>query len=511
MRKALTIFVGLMLMMTTSVTAGCAKRTGESYQPLQLESSAMTCPSSGATAHGELAVLIETLEPTIMDLLADSFSSSPSISTDLKRICMTFELAADGDSHAEQLESQDRIVVNIPHVMGGLDEADVFVDPTLASSTLEKTRDVAQTLILFDLLAWTVLHEVGHHHLGHLRDDLASGGAEGDLTAERDADVWAAEQMKSVGWSPSNVVRFFESRNDEHDDGVRRTHAPDRERARAIRGAIPDLDRLKPAYDTIYYVGVVPLESRPNYGAPPEREVKNLEAHLIVDPSEGPNGRDREGTVVAIFDGAFGLKEQIYPCASVRISDGPLTVYCNLADEVILEFEISGVGRAVADLSVVMRLADGSGEMQVRDLAIFQAGLIHYRFPAFVGSLGEFMEEKDRGGLIEQFESAGATKGAAHQAVDKLLEMNRIVHGLFVRFSKGELTLAEVSPRTRMIRTEREAEIQDIVGMDVWEEFLQLDRKRASDAMRELESSAFAPFIPKKLFGDIDEITGDKR
>lgn len=78
--------------------------------------------------------------------------------------------------------------------------------------------EVVQDLSLdsmYELMAWTILHEVAHHYLGHTQSSICSVESS-DITslrerrdAERDADLWAFQKLKTLGYQGNALSTFF--------------------------------------------------------------------------------------------------------------------------------------------------------------------------------------------------------------------------------------------------------------------------------------------------------------
>lgn len=77
----------------------------------------------------------------------------------------------------------------------------------------EIVRDLSVD-ITHELVAWTILHEVAHHYLGHTQSAVCGG--ERSITslrkrrdAERDADFWAFDKLKTLGYQREALSNFL--------------------------------------------------------------------------------------------------------------------------------------------------------------------------------------------------------------------------------------------------------------------------------------------------------------
>jgi hypothetical protein len=302
-------------------------------------------------------------------------------------------------------------------------------------------------------LAWTILHEIGHHILGHTQQmpgSLAESRA--DETA---ADLWAFSKMRQFGYGLAPLEAVLAAK----------------EVAEEIRSMIPGMQiqesrSTHPSYSTRHMA----LNSRFKCDAPPRADVRvyawtgvvSGKAHMVQVAIPYREAED--------YIASFCMEDSGCGFRLFEASGGALKLYGRDSQH-LEEITIHEPHALKPRVNIWLKnLRDGMiSESTTRGIQV--------DMPFFASefrdgkTIRQMFEITPRAIVGDALMKAGAPAASMERVIAVYLETSRRVKQTLLSYAKGQLSLIEVRERTRRADLEQADKVRTLLGPSVYERF----------------------------------------
>lgn len=320
----------------------------------------------------------------------------------------------------------------------------------------------------FDVTAWVILHEVGHHALGHMTSPSSPNSQRRE---ELDADRWALDAMRRAGMTTFYVGSYLAARDTferaEHEvvgEPEGSLYPTWGERLAAYEKRISADGELEGLLGrngmTMTLFPFAPTEDSTRFG-------------LVIIPFGMKEGEIKIVALGTILASVFQFEHQSFLPAIRR--DGAIRVFERSGPEsTIVELAFADDGYTLTDMTVRVRpspdamVQENEGSAWQTNGSSVLYGVHMDGNPAW--ALGHEVK-------LEHAMMSGLSPRDAEEFIASMEEIQQLRLRPLLDFHEGKLSLEELrteAKRTKEVAIERQAAVRAKVGDHVWMRFFEL-------------------------------------